>query len=141
MEDKLIRVRACLAVIHEQHILLVPHYDTDAGPVQWNLPGGKVEFGESIQQCALRELKEETGIIANIVRLLDVSEVILPEKPWHSITISYLGEFGGGELKSEAEHSHGQKYPLWFSVDQLRQVKYHPVSPIKKAMGIFPPAR
>ena len=141
MVDKLIRIRACLAVIHEQHILLVPHYDTDAGPIQWNLPGGKVEFGESIHECAIRELKEETGIIANIVRLLDVSEVILPEKPWHSITISYLGEFVGGELKSEEGHAHGQKNPHWFSVEQLQQVKYHPISPINKAMGIPLPAR
>jgi len=141
MEDKLIRIRACLAVIHEGRILLVPYYDTDAGPIQWNLPGGKVEFGESIQLCAIRELKEETGIIANIVRLLDVSEVIIPERPWHSITISYLGEFAGGELKSEAGHSHGQKYTQWFSVEQLRQVKYHPVSPINKAMGIILPSR
>ncbi len=141
MEDKQIRIRACLAVIHDGRILLVPHYDTDAGPVQWNLPGGKVEFGESVQQCAIRELEEETGITAKIVRLLEVSEIIIPEKPWHSITISYLGEFTGGELKSEAEHSHGQKYPQWLSVDQLRQVKYHPISAINKAMGIPLPAR
>jgi 8-oxo-dGTP diphosphatase len=141
MEDKLIRIRACLAVIHEGRILLVPHYDTDAGPVQWNLPGGKVEFGESIQQCAIRELEEETGITAKIVRLLEVNEIIIPEKPWHSITISYLGEFTGGELKSEAGHPHGKKYPRWFTAEELHQVKYHPIPAINIAMGISLPAR
>jgi 8-oxo-dGTP diphosphatase len=141
MTGELIRIRACLAVVHEGCILLVPHYDTDAGIVQWNLPGGKVDFGESTQQTAIRELKEETGVTANIVRLLDVSEVILREKPWHSITITYLGEFVNGELKSEAGHPFGQKYPRWFSSEALRQVKFHPISPIQKAMGIHPPER
>lgn len=135
MENERIRIRACLATVHEKRILLVPHYDTDAGPIQWNLPGGKVEFGESLQQSAIRELQEETGIVANIVSLLDVSEVIIPERPWHSITISYLGEFFGGELKSEAGHVHGEKNPQWFTIEQLQQVKYRPVSAINKAMG------
>jgi 8-oxo-dGTP diphosphatase len=136
MDNKLIRIRACVAVVHEKRILLVPHYDTDAGPIQWNLPGGKVEFGESLQQSAIRELQEETGIIARIASLLDVSEVIIPERPWHSITISYLGEFVSGDLKSEAGHSYGQKNPQWFAAKQLQQVKVHPASVINKAMGI-----
>jgi len=136
MENGAIRVRACLAVIQNNRILLVPHFDTDAGPIQWNLPGGKVEFGESVQQAAIRELKEETGISARIVSLLDVSEVIVHHKPWHSVTISYLGELVNGELKSEGGHKYGQKLPKWFTVEELERVQYHPASVIKKALGI-----
>lgn len=136
MDKQQIRIRACLAIVYEKRILLVPHYDTEAGPVQWNLPGGKVEFGESLQQSAIREMQEETGLVARIVSLLDVSEVIIPEKPWHSITISYLGELTGGELKSETGHAYGQKHPQWFTAEQLLQVKVHPASVISKAMGM-----
>lgn len=136
MENNVIRIRACLAVIHEKRILLVPHFDTDAGPIQWNLPGGKVAFGEPVQQSAIRELQEETGITANILSLLDVSEIILPERPWHSITVSYLGEFVSGNLNCEVAHPFGQKYPKWFTVEQLQGEKYHPISAINKALGI-----
>jgi len=50
-----IRVRACLAVVQDGRVLLVPHYDTDVGPVQWVIPGGRMKYGERLQEAALRE--------------------------------------------------------------------------------------
>jgi len=134
--DDIIRIRACLAVVQEGRILLVPHYDTDVGPVQWVIPGGRVEFGESLHGTALREFQEETGLQAQVVGLLDVSEVIWPEKPWHSITITFSGRVTGGELAPEAGHRYGQKTPRWFSMAEIGAVEYHPQSAVKKALGI-----
>ena len=137
MTKNAIRIRACLAVIRSDgRILLVPHYETDAGQVQWNLPGGKVGFGESLQQAAVREVKEEAGITAAVIGLLDVSEVIIPERPWHSVTITYLAEPVEGRLIAEPDHRYGRKEPRWFAEEELNEVTYHPASAIKKAMGI-----
>ena len=44
---KEINIRVCLAIVENNKILLVPHYGTDASAVQWVVPGGKIEFGES----------------------------------------------------------------------------------------------
>lgn len=134
--DDMIRIRACLAVVHDNRILLVPHYNTDAGPVQWLIPGGRVGFGESLQEAAVREFSEETGLQARITGLLDVSEVILPEKPWHSITVTFAGSITGGELASEANHRYSKKMPKWFLVEEIGTVKYHPKQAVEKALGI-----
>ena len=134
--DDVIRIRACLAAVRDERILLVPHYDTDAGPTQWNVPGGRVRFGEGVRETAIREFREETGLQAQNVGLLDVSEVILPDRPWHSITVTFSGSVTGGELASEAGHGYGEKIPRWFSVAEIKTVEYHPKQAIEKALGI-----
>lgn len=138
-----IRVRACLAVVQDERLLLVPHYQTDAGAVQWNIPGGGVEFGEALELAARREFTEETGLQAQITGILTISEVILPEKPWHSITITFAGSLVGrvsaGQLRPEIHPTYGQKVPQWFTADTVRQVAYHPKPAVEKALKIHLP--
>jgi 8-oxo-dGTP diphosphatase len=131
-----IQIRVCLAVVASDKLLLVPHYRTDAGAVQWVVPGGKVEFGESLQEAAVREFFEETGLQAEVTGLLHVSEVIIPDRPYHSITISFSGRVTGGELRAEADHPFGEKVPRRWSAEEVKTVKYHPEPTVEKALGI-----
>ncbi len=134
-----IRLRAGMAVVQEDKILLVPHYHPDAGVVQWVIPGGRVRFGEGLREAALREFQEETGCQAQITGLLDVSEVILPEKSWHSVTITWSGAITGGQVKAEPGHRYGEKTPAWFSADELRGLAYHPPQTVEKALAAAAP--
>ncbi|WP_280542453.1 NUDIX hydrolase [Chromohalobacter sp. 11-W] len=54
------------AVIRDGNVLLVRRRNPpDAN--HWGFPGGKINFGETIESAALRELHEETGVQANVV--------------------------------------------------------------------------
>jgi len=130
-----IRLRAGVAVVSDDKILLVPHYKPDAGPVQWVIPGGGVEFGEMLEHAAAREFHEETGLEVRITGLLDVSQVILPEIDWHSVTITFAGEVTGGELTPEAGHRFGEKIPKWLSAEDVCGLDVHPRKTIEKVFS------
>jgi 8-oxo-dGTP diphosphatase len=132
-----IRVRVGVAVVQDGKILLVPHHDTDAGPVQWCIPGGQLEPGESMEDAARREFEQETGLRVRYCRLLDVSEVNLPERSYHSITITFTGTVVGGQIRPEPNHRYGEKTPRWLSREQLGGLACHPQSTIGKAFELY----
>lgn len=62
------RLRVCGAILRDDHILMVQHRDTVR--TYWTLPGGGVETNETASQAVVREVWEETGLRATVVRHL-----------------------------------------------------------------------
>jgi 8-oxo-dGTP diphosphatase len=92
-----IRIRVAVILVKEDKILLVKH--SKYGREYWLLPGGGLEYGETIETCAKRELKEETNLEIELGELVLVNESIPPDKHRHVLNLCYWARFIGGELK------------------------------------------
>jgi 8-oxo-dGTP diphosphatase len=73
------------------------------GPVSgnWSLPGGKQELGETVQETAHREIKEETGVDIEIVGLLDVVDLVRYDDAgrvrFHYTLVDFTARWTAGE--------------------------------------------
>ncbi len=104
-----------VAVVREGKVLLGKRKGAH-GEGEWAFPGGHLEFGESVEACAARELKEEAGMKALSVEMGPwTSDLMGPEK--HYITIfTFIPEFEGEPRLLEPDKCEGWE---WFSWDQL----------------------
>ena len=57
---------------------------------QWSLPGGRIEWGETSEAAALRELVEETGVAAELLGLIDVVDGIMTSRETGEVTRHYI---------------------------------------------------
>lgn len=80
----------------DKHILLVRRAKPPMAG-RWSLPGGKLEFGETIESAVLREILEESGLYVHVGPLVEIVEVI--ESPYHYVILDYVCRRVGGELR------------------------------------------
>lgn len=78
-------------------ILLVKH--RKGARQYWVLPGGRLEYGETFHECAVRELKEETGLDIEVEGIVYLSEAIAPDRSRHIVNIYMTARVTGGQLK------------------------------------------
>lgn len=109
---------ATVVVIKDNKILLNLRSDTNT----WGIPGGAIELGESLEETATRELKEETNLDCNIFTLLNVfsGKDLYFKYPngdeLYSVVALYLANDASGELNI----TDGESFKLeYFSKDNL----------------------
>jgi 8-oxo-dGTP diphosphatase len=94
--QKPVKVGVGVIIIQDGFILLGERRGAH-GAGTWALPGGHLEFGESIHSCARREVWEETGIVVSDVRHVAFTNDIFEEEGEHYITLFVMAEKWRGE--------------------------------------------
>jgi len=85
------KIIASALIEKDDKFLLVKEILED-GKEYWIVPGGKVEFGETLVDAAKREIKEETNLDIEILKFLDFEESIHLNHNYHTIIFFFLAK-------------------------------------------------
>jgi 8-oxo-dGTP diphosphatase len=131
------RLGAYAVITCDDHVLLALWNEPD--PHLWTLPGGGVELAESVEEGALREVREETGYDVELGRLLGVDTIVIePERRivgsdrWQrSVRVVFEATVTGGELVAEVDGSTDEA--RWFPLADVPSLPREPM--VEKFVG------
>lgn len=121
--EKRPRVGVGIIVTHNNKILLGKRKGSH-GAGQWSLPGGHLEYRETVEQCVLRELTEETSLKAHIIHLGPWSNDVIDEDKHYITLFAFVPHFEGTPKLLEPHKCEGWQ---WFDLHSLPEPLFPPV--------------
>ncbi len=115
MDQNITKVGIGIMILKDGKVLLAKRKGSH-GEGEYAFPGGHLEYMESFEDCALREIKEECGIIVKNIRFQLLANVIA-YAPKHYVHIGLLADWESGEpevLEPEKSESWG-----WYDLDKI----------------------
>ena len=118
------RLGAYAVVVDDQDRVLLALWNEADQPL-WSLPGGGVELPETVEEGAIRELREESGYDVELGRVLGVSTIVIPpaertrdSDAWfRGIRVVFEARVVGGELRREVGGSTDEA--RWFPLAEV----------------------
>ena len=95
------------------------------GAGTWALPGGQLEMGESIEQCARREVLEETGLELTSIKKYGFTNDIFEEERKHHVTLYVTALCPEGE--PEVREPDQCRQWKWFEINNLPRPLFLPL--------------
>lgn len=122
MENPQVRVGVGVFVFKNGKFL-VQRRQGSHGEGTWSVPGGHLEFSESFEDTAHREVEEEAGIEITNVRFGAVTNDLFVEENKHYVTVWMLSDWKNGDVKNmEPEKCTAQE---WHTFDDLPTPLFH----------------
>jgi len=123
------KVGVGVVVFQDEKVLLIKRGKPPRAG-EWSLPGGKQELGETLQEAAHREVKEETGISITITGLVDVVDFIdrgEDDIRFHYSLIDFAAQYQGGTLAPASDAVEAKFFtledalalPLWTETKRI----------------------
>lgn len=122
--SKVVRVGVGVIIKRGNQVLLGERIGAH-GANTWATPGGHLEFGESIESCAAREVLEETGLTVVDVKQVGFTNDIFEREDKHYITIFVEARCDEGE--AQILEPHKCKQWQWFTWDNLPKPLFIPM--------------
>lgn len=116
-------VRPAILIIEDNKILTLEYQYSNQ--TVYNLPGGNVDFGETMSQTLHREMTEELGIKVAIGELAMVGEVHLPQKEKYTLHCLFEGKIIEGKPQINPQNT-SAKAIKWLSINELADSNLYP---------------
>ncbi len=85
---------------------------------KWVLPGGRVEWGETIKETAVREIKEETNLDIEIIKFINHFEIMNLPEDFHRVVFFHLAEAKSDDIRVSDDLSEAG----FFTLDEIKQM-------------------
>lgn len=108
-------VPAVGAIVFRGDEVLLVKRGSEPNKGRWSVPGGVLEVGETVEEAAVRETLEETGVGVRPVKVFDVRDYIDSEGElvrWHYVLIDVLCEYLRGEPFPASDAENARFIPL-----------------------------
>lgn len=112
MNKKMPKVGVGVIIVRDGKVLLGKRIGSHA-PGTYAFPGGHLEFGESWEACAAREVKEETGMTVTNAKFAAVTNDIFKKDDEHYVTIFMRVECTGEPEAMEPDRCEGWEWFFW----------------------------
>ncbi len=111
-------------IVRQGHLLLLKRKSVH-GAGTWSTPGGHLEFGESPETCAVREVREETGVEIGNAHFMAITNDVFAEADRHYITLWMRGEYRTGTPAIKAPYE--MSAVDWFKLANLPRPLFLPL--------------
>jgi 8-oxo-dGTP diphosphatase len=126
------RVGVGTLIIKESQLLLLKRLNVH-GAGTWSTPGGHLDFGETPAACAIREVKEETGVDIANVRFIGITNDIFEAEGLHYITLWMAGDYLSGEPEINAPGEMSEV--RWFAITEIPKNLFLPLKNLLTGKG------
>ena len=133
MEQKETFVAVKALVLYQNRALIIKRSAYDPfGAGEYECPGGRLEFGEELEEALRREIMEETGLTVTVERLLYADSFVKNEKR-HIVVLTWFCRAHGDEVTLSNEHT---AY-LWADKREMRALLTPAVGRSFERFGVY----
>ena len=119
--EKIQKIGVTACIFHERKVLVLKRSPKEKFlPGYWEMPGGKVEFGEDINEAVVREVKEETNLDVRVIEPYSAFSYVSDDGNRHTVDIQYLVEPVGNIDNLEITDAHEEA--RWIQREEINSL-------------------